>query len=81
MMLREYIDNLQDFAKLNPGVLDKTVYTSIDDEGNGYNVVHYSPSIGVMDDGDLHLMDSHKEAAEDAGQVFDKENMILKCLQ
>lgn len=51
--LKEYIENLNKFAKENPECLDMEVITAIDDEGNGYNYVNYSPSKGVFDDGDF----------------------------
>ena len=51
MKLKEFIENLNDFVKEYPESLDLEVITSKDDEGNGYNAVHYKPSKGVFDDG------------------------------
>lgn len=47
MTLREFIKNLETFAKENPNALDLIVITSKDDEGNGYYPVHYEPSKGI----------------------------------
>lgn len=44
MTLETYIANLTVFAKENPKALKLEVVTSIDDEGNGYNPVVYTPS-------------------------------------
>jgi hypothetical protein len=41
-------------CKQNPRLLEAEVITSCDDEGNGYNRVHYSPSKGLFADGDFH---------------------------
>ena len=50
MKLKEFIENLNEFVKENPETLDMEVVTSIDDEGNGYSFVHYTPSKGVYED-------------------------------
>jgi hypothetical protein len=50
MKLKEYIANLQEMVKENPSLNELTVVASIDDEGNGYNEVHYTPSVGHMDE-------------------------------
>ena len=50
MKFKEYLDNLNKYAKENPDSLNYDVITSVDDEGNGYNLVHYSPSKGIFED-------------------------------
>jgi hypothetical protein len=50
MKLREYIEQLQKFAEANPETLDMDVIYSRDDEGNGFQEVHYSPSKGTYED-------------------------------
>ena len=57
MNLREYIENLNNLAKGNPEALDYEVISSKDDEGNGFNVVHYEPSIGGFNDGEFYPKD------------------------
>lgn len=44
MTLREYIMMLNQFIKENPDSLDKPVVYCVDDEGNGYDEVKFSPS-------------------------------------
>jgi len=46
MKLKNYIENLNAVIKSNPNTLDMDVVTSRDNEGNGYTLVYYSPSIG-----------------------------------
>lgn len=50
MTLKEYIKSLQDFAEKNPDCLEMTVITSKDDEGNGFNKIHYGPAKGEFDE-------------------------------
>ena len=50
MKFKEYLDNLNKYAKENPDSLNYDVITSVDDEGNGYNLVHYTPSKGIFKD-------------------------------
>jgi len=54
------------------------VITSIDDEGNGYNEVHYSPSKGVFNDDGEYLDESDEEAYEDYG--YDKSDINAVCI-
>jgi hypothetical protein len=49
MKLSEYINQLQEFVKENPETSEFEVCYSIDDEGNGYNDVYYTPTIGYRD--------------------------------
>ena len=42
--LGEYVAMLNQFIKENPDSLDKTVIYCVDDEGNGYDEVKFSPS-------------------------------------
>ena len=50
MKLREYIEQLQKFAEMNPETLDMDVIYARDDEGNGFQEVHYAPSKGFYED-------------------------------
>lgn len=42
MTLKEYIQNLNEFAENNPETLEMQVITSKDDEGNGFNLVYFT---------------------------------------
>jgi hypothetical protein len=53
MKLKEYIDNLNAQIEINPSLLTLDVITSKDDEGNGYNLVHYTAAAGVFEDGEF----------------------------
>jgi hypothetical protein len=50
ILLKEFIENLNEFVKENPETLEMQVITSKDDEGNGYNLVYYKPSKGIYED-------------------------------
>jgi hypothetical protein len=49
MKLEEFLDNLVTLTEENPKLLQMDVVYSRDDEGNGYDLVHYPPSIGNYD--------------------------------
>lgn len=49
MNLKDYIKNLQEFADKNPESLELDVVTSVDDEGNKFNLVYFGPAIGHFD--------------------------------
>jgi hypothetical protein len=49
MKLKEHLKNIQKLIKENPEAEDYEVISSIDDEGNGYNRVHFIPTIGIYD--------------------------------
>ena len=61
MTLKEFIENLQELAEQYPEALELEVITSKDDEGNGYNAVFYSPSVGVLDGDDFRGIDYEVE--------------------
>ena len=50
MTLREYLNELQEFAETFPECLDMDVIYSRDDEGNGYQKVYYGPNKGVFEE-------------------------------
>lgn len=43
MKLKAYLAELNKLVESNPEALEFEVVTSIDDEGNGYNIVNYEP--------------------------------------
>ena len=51
--LKQHLDELNKIVATHPEALELEVITSKDDEGNGYNYVHYSPSIGLYEDGEF----------------------------
>ena len=68
MNLKTYIENLQKFAKENPDLLEATVVYSRDDEGNGFQEVHYTPDAGIYEDRDFIPRDNiEEEGAEEYG--------------
>ncbi len=54
MKLKEWKDNLDKLIKERPEILEMEMIISKDDEGNGFNIVSYTPTIGEWDkDGDF----------------------------
>lgn len=46
MKFKDYLKQINAFAKKYPQVLDFEVVTADDEEGNGYTQVYYGPSMG-----------------------------------
>lgn len=44
MLLKEFIDNLNKIVEEDPSLLDLPVFAAIDEEGNGFNSVDFSPT-------------------------------------
>lgn len=61
MKLKDYVASLTKLLKENPETGDYLVVTSRDDEGNGFNLVHFDASIGHYDK-DEKEFESVKEA-------------------
>jgi len=49
MKFKEYLDQLNQLGADNPQVLELTVVYSKDEEGNGFNELHYTPTVGHFD--------------------------------
>jgi hypothetical protein len=46
MTFAEYLKNLQELAEQRPEVLNFKVVFSTDDEGNSYDPIYYTPTVG-----------------------------------
>lgn len=46
MKLKEFVDNLTTLMSERPETAEFEVVTSRDDEGNGYDLVYYTPTVG-----------------------------------
>ena len=53
MKLKEYVENLTKLLNDRPETAEFDVLTSIDDEGNGFNLVDCLPSVGTYTDGEF----------------------------
>ena len=69
MTLTEYIKGLTDLLEEHPEAANLSVCTAIDDEGNGYNLVHYSPQLVLMNDWDIIYQDSDDDEIEPPNMV------------
>jgi hypothetical protein len=50
MKLKKYVQFLDEFVKMYPEALDLEVIYCRDDEGNGFDPVKYSPTLGQFDE-------------------------------
>jgi hypothetical protein len=78
MKLKEFIENLTALVKEHPEYLDLDVITSIDSEGNGFEHVHYRPSVGVLDDDGSFCSANSDDFAE--YYEYTKENINAICV-
>lgn len=77
MTLEKYIKNLIEFGQENPELMDKDVIYSIDDEGNGYNGIYYSPSVYLRsDNGETYSIDDLDYLKEIGYDVDDLKKVI-----
>lgn len=66
MTLNEYIENLKEFIKENPGAGELEVYACSDDEGNDCNKVVFTPSKSYIDsDGERYSVEDLDEYEAD----------------
>lgn len=78
MKLDEYINNLQKILETNPDYAKLDVITAKDDEGNGYNTVHYTPSVGWVDEDFESFVNENN--ADDVDFEDDELNINCVCV-
>lgn len=77
MLFEEYLRELNELAKSNPKVLEMVVVAASDDEGNSYNPVHYTPSLGIFISDEYNFIGlADEEYLEDGGYTSDDANAI-----
>lgn len=69
MTLREYIEQLNNLCNGNKEALDYLVVTASDDEGNDYQPVYYSPSLGCYNNDRQWTPLSHFEEDQETNAV------------
>ena len=80
MKFKDYVENLQEFLKNNPDTAEMEVVTSIDDEGNGYNIVQFEPSIAQfhsMEDPWLELVGFYEKENKESPALEDCNAVII----
>ena len=80
MKFKNYVENLQEFLKELPETAEMEVVTSIDDEGNGYNVVQFEPSIAQfhsMEDPWLELVGFYEKENKESPALEDCNAVII----
>ena len=69
MKLKAYIENLNKLVEKNPKAAEYDVVTSIDNEGNDYNLVCFNPSVGIYKDYSGEFEEANKDNEEDINAV------------
>jgi len=77
MQLREYLEELNKIIQEHPEVLEYEVCYSIDDEGNEYNKVNYTPSLVEFDNVKNENRDLQKLYLEDEDKESTNYNAII----
>jgi hypothetical protein len=80
MKLSEYIKSLQDFVKKDPRNAELTVVYSADDEGNAYQEVHYSPTIGEYIPDDREWRAFADDPDQDPEDMVDESDINSICI-
>ena len=62
--LKQYLENIQNFIKENPGALDFEVVYSADEEGNEFKPIQFLPTRGHFDGQDFVSQDELKHGEE-----------------
>lgn len=69
MLLKEFYDGLTELIEKNPKALEYEVISSTDDEGNRYNSIYYSPSIGIYYEYDSYFISEDSIEEEDISEI------------
>ena len=65
MKFSDYVRNINELLENNPRIADYDVVSSKDDEGNGFSLVHFAPSIGEFDGDDYTDIESEDFGGDD----------------
>lgn len=76
MNFKTYLENLNKLAQENPETLEMTVIYSKDDEGNGYQEVHYQPTLGNYDPEDDWGGFSSEDNIKEEPEEYDEDIKI-----
>ena len=71
MKLKEYIKELNKIIKENPEAKNLTVIYARDEEGNGFEEVYYTPSIGYFNDYEFY---------NDSGEEFKEKKLKVNSI-
>jgi len=77
MTLETFLENIQKMVQEKPELLEYEVITAIDDEGNGFNPVHWTPTVCQYneDSREIRSEEDYNEEKEDDDPDF-KPNAI-----
>lgn len=70
MLLKEWLKSLENMIKRDPNLLDYEIITASDDEGNDFNAVVYTPSIGIWTEEDEYIPEDQIDEDQKGGKVI-----------
>ena len=70
MKLRKFLNNIDNLVKEYPEILEYEVVYSEDEEGNGFNIIYYEPSIGVYNKQDKEFYLGEMELSQNDIKVI-----------
>ena len=84
MTLQDYAKHLNNLLKSNPHLKNRPVVSAIDEEGNGYNSVNFSPTQAIVGKVEIDItgsvgFDDYKSLYEEATEAKygDKELCVI----
>ncbi len=83
MKFKDYLKMLNDFAEANPESLEYITLYAKDDEGNGYQEVHYDPTLGHSEGGynaEFSSLESIEENFQDDPEEYSKEDYPINSI-
>ena len=63
MKFKQFVENVNKLLADKPETAEFEVVNSKDDEGNGFNIVYYEPSIGMYDEDEKEFEEEYEPNA------------------
>jgi hypothetical protein len=67
MKLKEYLANIAKMVEENEDILEYDVVYARDDEGNGFQEIHYTPTLGYQDEDVEFIQEENYDDEEHEG--------------
>lgn len=75
MILKDYVKIINALLENNPELKDCHLVYASDDEGNSYDAVHYTPSIGFVDEN--QEFETYENLIEEYGEIPDNWQRVI----
>lgn len=73
MKFKEYLESLNEMAKDDPTILELEVISAKDDEGNGFQKVSWTPTVGMVRGLEDYYFDEFHSDKEDYEEYYEEE--------